>query len=122
MFAEEIRRQRRRGSLAIAGLVVKTGCTGERLDVELFRPNGRRVDPEEKLVVVGMDSLIARLTLATIPRPPDVHASHTAPVLREVVEDWLRRRGGQLASEQLVDRDRPRWELPDTVLTGCAGP
>jgi hypothetical protein len=47
--------------------------------------------------------------------------SHTAPILREVVEDWLRLRAGQLASEQFVDPDHPRWELPDTVLTGCVG-
>ena len=66
VLAEEIRRRRQRGSLAIAGVVVKSGCTGERLDVELFRPNGRRVDPEERLVVVGMDSLVARLIFTTI--------------------------------------------------------
>jgi hypothetical protein len=102
-------------------VLVKTGCTGERLDVELFRPNGRRLDPEERLVVVGMDSLVGSLIFTTIAPPPDVGVSHTAPILREVVEDWLRRRAGQLASEQFVDPDHPRWELPDTVLTGCVG-
>ena len=117
----EVTRRQRRGSLAIAGVVVKTGCTEERLDVELYHPNGRRAGPEERFVVVGMDSLVARLMFATIPPPPDADMLHTAPVLREVVEDWLRRRGGQLASEQFVDPARPRWELPDTVLTGCVG-
>ena len=119
VLAEEIKRRRPRGSLAIAGAVVKTGCTGERLVVELFRPNGRRVDPDERLVVVGMDSLVARLISTTIHPPPHIGVSHTAPVLREIVEDWLRRRGGRLASEHVIDPDRPRWELPDTVLTGC---
>ena len=119
VLAEEIRQ---RGSLAIAGVLVRFGCTGERLDVALFRPNGRRVDPEERLVVVGMDSLVARLISTTIHPPPDVSASHTAPVLREVVEDWLRRRRGQLAPEHLIDPDRSRGELPDTVRTRCVGP
>ena len=118
VLTDEIRQRR---PLAIAGVVVKSGCTGERLDVELFRPNGRRVDPEERLAVVGMDSLVARLISTTIHPPPDVGASHTAPVLREIVEDWLRRRGGQLAPEHLIDPDRPGWEPPDTVLTGCVG-
>jgi hypothetical protein len=121
VFAEEIRRRRQPRSLAIAGVLVKTGCTGERLDVELLRPNGRRVDPEERLVVVGMDSLVASLIFTTIAPPPDVGVSHTAPILREVVEDWWRRRAGQLASAQFIDPDHPRWELPDTVLTGCVG-
>ena len=121
VFAEEIRQRRQRGSLAIAGVLVKTGCTGERLHVELFRPNGRRLDPEERLVVVGMDSLVGSLIFTTIAPPPDVGVSHTAPILREVVEDWLRRRAGRLASEQFVDPDHPRWKLPDTVLTGCVG-
>jgi 5'-nucleotidase len=119
VFVEEIRRGRRRGAMAIAGVVVKTSCIGERLDVEMFRPNGRRVASEERLVVVGMDSLIARLTRAAIAPPPHISVSDTAPVLREVIEDRLRQHGGQLASRQLVDPDRPRWELPDTVLTGC---
>ena len=118
VLAEEIKQRR---ALAIAGVVVKSGCTGERVDVELFRPNGRRVDPEERLVVVGMDSLVARLVVTTTHPPPDVGASRTAPVLREIVEDWLRRRGGQLAPEHLIDPDRaPRHPL-DTVLTGCVG-
>jgi 2',3'-cyclic-nucleotide 2'-phosphodiesterase (5'-nucleotidase family) len=118
VLAEEIRQRR---PLAIAGVVVRSSCTGERLDVELFRPNGRRVDPEERLVVVGMDSLVARLILTTSHPPPDVGALHTAPVLREIVEDWLRRRGGQLAPEHLIDPDRPRWEPPETALAGCVG-
>jgi hypothetical protein len=67
-----------------------------------------------------MDSLVARL--AAIAPPPGISVSQTALVLREVVEDWLRRRGGQLSSRQLVDPDRPRWELPDSVLTGCVEP
>jgi 5'-nucleotidase len=116
VLAEEIKQGR---SLAIAGMVVKAGCTGKHLDVELFRPNGRRVDSEERLVVVGMDSLVARLISTTIHPLPDAGASHTAPVLREIVEDSLRRRGGQLAPEHLIDPDRPRWDPRDTILTGC---
>jgi hypothetical protein len=120
-LAEEIQRRRPWRALAIAGVSVRTSCAGERLDVDLFRPNGRRVDPAERLVVVGMDSLVARLTSAAIASPPDISVAHTAPVLREVIEDWLRQRGGRLASRQLVDPDRPRWDLPDAVLAGCVG-
>jgi hypothetical protein len=121
VLAEEMQRRRPWRALAIAGVSVKTSCIGERLDVDLFRPNGRRVDPAERLVVVGMDSLVGRLTAAAIASPTDISAAHTAPVLREVIEDWLRQRGGRLASRQLVDPDRPRWDLPDAVLAGCVG-
>jgi hypothetical protein len=115
MLAEEVRRRQRRGSLAISGVMVKARCAGAHIVMDLFRADGRRIEPDEGLVVAGMDSLVAALTAVR----PDAHTLQTAPVLREVVEDWLRRRGGRLAPERLVDPDRPRWDLPDAVLRGC---
>ena len=40
------------------------------------------------------------------------------PLVREAVEDWLRRRGGRLEADQFVDPDHRRWNLPATAA--CA--
>jgi 5'-nucleotidase len=116
-LADEVRRRQRRGSLAISGVMVKARCAGEHIAMDLFRADGRRVEADEWLVVAGMDSLVAALTAVR----HDARTLQAAPVLREVVEDWLRGRGGRLAPEPLVDPDRPRWDLPDAVLRGCIG-
>lgn len=121
VLVDEIRRRRRRGTLAISGVVVKSRCTVDGIAVELLRPGGGAVEADERLVVVGMDSLVAGLVVNAIGPTSGVPVTLDFPVLREVVEDSLRQRGGWLASEQFVDPNQPRWEVPDAVLSGCVG-
>ena len=120
VFADEIRR-RRRGALGISGVIVKAGCGVDGLDVELFRETGRPIRADERVVVVAMDSLVSGLLFATVPPPDGFTVPEDAPIVREVVEDWLRQRGGQLDAEQFVDPDHRRWELPATVQSDCGG-
>ena len=91
------------------------------LDVELFRETGRPIRADERVVVVAMDSLVSGLLFATVPPPDGFKVPEDAPIVREVVEDWLRQRGGQLDPEQFVDPDHRRWELPATVQSDCGG-
>lgn len=121
VLADEVRRRRRRGTLAISGVVVKSRCTADGIAVELLRPGGGAVGAGERLVVVGMDSLVTGLVVDVIGPTSGVPVTLDSPVLREVVEHSLRRRGGWLASEQFADPNQPRWEVPDAVLSGCVG-
>jgi len=120
VFADEIRRKRR-GALGISGVLVKAGCTADGLEVELFHATGRSIGADERVVVVAMDSLVSGLMFATVPPPAGFSVPEDAPIVREVVEDWLRQRGGQLDPEQFVDPDRRRWELPEIIQVECAG-
>jgi 2',3'-cyclic-nucleotide 2'-phosphodiesterase (5'-nucleotidase family) len=120
VFEDEIRRGRR-GALGISGVVVKVGCGADGLDVELFRTTGRPIGADERVVVVAMDSLVSGLTFATVTPPAGFGVGEGAPLVREVVEDWLRQRGGQLDPAQFVDPDHRRWELPAMVQAECAG-
>jgi hypothetical protein len=45
--------------------------------------------------------------------------SYEAAIAREVVADWITRRGGRLAEAQFVDAASPRWDVPATIGT-CA--
>ena len=39
--------------------------------------------------------------------------------MREVVEDWLRKRGGHLDADQFVNPKHKRWEYLSPDLAGC---
>jgi hypothetical protein len=45
-----------------------------------------------------------------------------APLLREVVEDWLRARGGHLTASDFMHAGRPRWQFAADELTACVAP
>ena len=120
VFADEIRRKRR-GALGISGVLVKAGCAADGLDVQLFHESGRPIGANERLVVVAMDSLVSGLMFATVLSSAGFSVPDDAPIVREVVEDWLRQRGGQIDPDQFVNPDYHRWELPDVVQAECTG-
>jgi hypothetical protein len=70
------------------------------------------------LLVVTIGSPTLSGSLASAAPPGDVGPTDNAPVVREVVEDWLRR-PGRLARGQLADAGRQRLEYTDAPLAGC---
>jgi 5'-nucleotidase len=119
VFVEEIRRGRR-GALGISGVRLRATCPGDTLSVDLLRTSGVPIDDAERLVVVAMDSLASGVVFAPVRPPGGFSVPEDAPVLREVVEDWFRRRAGHLTSRQFIDPDDRRWEYPDTLPLRCA--
>jgi 5'-nucleotidase len=122
VLATEVRRGRR-GALGVSGLAVRVRCSADGADVDLYRPTGAPVGADERLVVVAMDSLVfgpvfapARRTGAAAASQGATRASPDAPVMREVVEDWLRRRGGQI---EVREYSKPRWDY--SQAGGCGG-
>lgn len=83
-------RRGRRGTFGISGARVRVTCDNDGLHVRLFRPDGRPMDAREPLVVVGMDSLLGGQMFAPVIPPASLHVAPDAPIVREVVEDWLR--------------------------------
>jgi hypothetical protein len=84
---------------------VQVSCDGD-LRVRLFRPGGGPIDPSQRLVVVGMDSLLGGQMFAPVLPPGAVIVPPDAPVVREVVEDWLRSRRGRLSGEPFRSGER----------------
>ncbi len=109
VLGDEVRRNRR-GALGISGVQVRTSCSAEGLRVELFRPSGRSIAAEESVVVVAMDSLASGVLFTSVARPEGEPIWTDAPVVREAVEEWLRRRGGRLHAAQFANDDLPRWD------------
>ena len=114
--------QGRESPLGISGIRVRAQCSGNALVVSLFHASGSPIRDDEKLLVVTTDFLATgggALLSPVIPAQgfaiPD-----GAPLVRDVVAEWLRRRGGVLKEEQLVDRDNPRWVYPGALPVSCA--
>jgi 5'-nucleotidase len=116
-LAGEIR-QGRRGVLGISGVGVRTSCLADGLHVELLRTAGRPIHDEDRLlaVTIGAPTLSGRL--ASTASLSGVGPTENAPVVREVVEDWLRR-PGRLAQGQLDDASHQRPEYADAQTVGC---
>jgi 2',3'-cyclic-nucleotide 2'-phosphodiesterase (5'-nucleotidase family) len=119
LLTEEVRRDRR-GVIAISGARVRVSCSPSGLTVEALRTSGEPIRPDEKLTVAAMDSLVLGPLFAPIRRGEVPRVSEDAPVMRALVEDWLRRRGGRLGVEELVDVSSRRWDY-ESDAAGCIG-
>jgi 5'-nucleotidase len=116
-LAGEIR-QGRRGWLGISGVDVRASCLADGLHVELFR-GARRVGDDDRLLAVTIGAPTLSGSLASPAPLGGVGPIGTAPVVREVVEDWFRRLG-HAAQGQLDDAVRRGSEFDDGQLANCA--
>ena len=103
--ANEIR-QGRRGGLGMAGVEVRASCLADGLHVDLFRGT-RQIHDDDRLVAVAIGAPTPSGSLASPAPLGGVGPIGNAPVVREVVEDWFRRRGPRgipaIALAQAVD-------------------
>ena len=119
VFADEVRRNRR-GALGVSGVRVRATCSPNDITIDLFRPSGEPIGADERLVVVAVEQLVFGAVFASVTLPtasPWPRAD--APVMREVVEDWLRQRGGHLNANQFADANDGRWEYATTGPASC---
>lgn len=108
-------RRGRRGAFGISGARVRVSCTSDGLQVRLFLPSGQPIAATESLTVVGMDSLLGGQLFAPVIPPGSLRPAPDAPIVREVVEDWLRDRGGHLRADEFLAADSRRLELDGAV-------
>ena len=99
----------RRGIPSVSGIRVRVTCAGERRELEIVRPSGVPVGPEETLVVATTDSFARRAARDATVVPPAA-ALASAPLVRDAVADWPGDRGGLLSVADFVTP--PRWETP----------
>ena len=119
VFADEVRRNRR-GALGISGVRVRATCSRSGLAIDLFRHSGEPIGADERVVVVAMHSLVFGAVFASVALPDGARVPQMdAPVMREVVEDWLRQRGGRLNASEFVDASYGRWQYAGIDTTEC---
>ena len=103
----------------VSGMRVRVECAAGSLSARLLKLSGQPIQDGERFTVAtssflaqgGDDVFKTVMPAAGIPIPDD------APLMRDVVADWLRTRGGRLSRTDLVDESNPRWILPDNAKT-----
>jgi len=105
----------------IAGLRVQAACRSGSLDVALLRANGSAVGDADPLLVATTDFLATNGDNIFSPVAPRTGLAIDRDVgaARDVVVDALRKRGGTLREEDLLERGRSRWTLPGPRPITC---
>jgi 5'-nucleotidase len=97
----------------VAGVRVQARCSAGTLVVTLRDDSGQPIDDRRRLVVATTDFLALGgdgiLTPVTPPQGFDL--PDETPQLRDVIADWIRRRGGRLRAGDLKDPANPRWDV-----------
>jgi 2',3'-cyclic-nucleotide 2'-phosphodiesterase (5'-nucleotidase family) len=112
VVSQEVRRARR-GALGISGFRVRAACTAAGLQVDILRDSGARIAPEDSLVVVTTEMLASGAAFAQLGPLGGFNSSYSAPVVREVVDQWVKRHARPLSEREFGDPVEPRWASPN---------
>jgi len=80
----------RRAGLGVSGFEARTSCDADGLHVELFR-GGQRIRDEDQLIAVAIGGPSPSGSLASSTPVASGGPIGDVPVVRELVEDWLRK-------------------------------
>ena len=117
--ANEIRQGRRSG-LGISGADVRIDCLADGTHVDLLREDGRAIQDNDRLLVVTIASPTLSGNVAMAASPGSIDPTDKAPIVREVVEEWLRQPGHLLPGQHGASRDR--MEFANGQAAGCVVP
>ena len=107
--------------VGVSGLRVRASCQRGAVDLAMMRPSGMPITDNERLLVATSDFLATGGDgIFTPVTPPDGFSiDHDAGLVRDVVVDSLRKRGGTLREDQLMDAAHPRWAVPEKPPVTC---
>jgi 5'-nucleotidase len=108
--------------IPIAGVKIRATCEGNSLRVSLSRSStGMAIRPDERLTVVTSDFIADGGDGVLAPAAPlgEIKSVEGAPIQRDAVMDWLRRRGGRLTESQFVSPENRRWNYPGQRPVTC---
>ncbi|MEP7306625.1 MAG: bifunctional UDP-sugar hydrolase/5'-nucleotidase [Acidobacteriota bacterium] len=104
--ANEIRQGRLSG-LGISGADVRIDCpAADGTQVDLLRGDGRAIQDDDRLLVVTIASPTLSGNVAMAASPGSIGPTDKSPIVREVVEEWLRQPDRLLPGQPGASRDR----------------
>jgi 2',3'-cyclic-nucleotide 2'-phosphodiesterase (5'-nucleotidase family) len=117
--ANEIRQGRLSG-LGISGAKVWIDCLADGTHVDLRREDGRTIEDSDQLAVVTIASPTLSGNVAMAASLGSIGRTEQAPIVREVVEEWVRQPAHLLPGQHGASRDR--IELTNGQAAGCVAP
>ena len=109
--------QGRRGWLGISGVDVRTSCRADGLHVDLFRGSAP-IHDDDRLLAVTIGGPTLSGNLASSDPVAGIGPIGSAPVVREVVEEWFRRLG-RSARSQLDNATHRSPAFADAPTSDC---
>ncbi|MCG8604450.1 5'-nucleotidase C-terminal domain-containing protein, partial [bacterium] len=111
-----------RARAGISGIRVFVRCEAGALDVSMERRDGTAIDDDDVLTVMTTDFLATGGDDVLTPVIPDggFEIDNAKPLVREVIADWLRNRGGSIDAETFSDAGNPKWNIDASVTPGCS--
>ena len=109
------------GRAGLAGIRVVAACEDNKLNVTMTRNDGSEIEDHEMLAVMTTDFLATGGDDVLTPIIPEAGfpISSDTPLIREVVANWMRQRGGNLSADTFLDTDNPKWNIPDSIAEEC---
>ncbi len=104
-----------------SGMRVEAGCTEGKLDIRLHLANGRRIENEDSLRVAVNDFLATSgdgILTPVMPASGFVYEDDPR-LIRDVIADWFRNRGGRLNAADYASHRAPRWQLTESLPAAC---
>ena len=119
IIARQAHYNRRRAG--IAGMRVAAACVDGRLDIVMQLDDGRVIQDGDTVRVVVNDFLATGGDDVLTPAMPgDGFTWDDDPrLVRDVIADWLRSRGGRIHPEEFLDPDSPRWNIAESLPATC---
>jgi 5'-nucleotidase len=107
--------------VGISGLHLRVTCERGAVNVGMLRPNGTPVTDTDRLLIATTDFLATGGDNIFVPVTPPggIAIEQDVALVRDVVMDSLRKRGGTLREDQFVDQTNPRWTLPGKAPVTC---
>jgi 5'-nucleotidase len=104
--------QRRRGLASLSGLRGVVRCEGTQARVTLTRMSGAPIAPDDELVIASTANSVSRVVWEPVAGDDGAAVNGNSPLVREVVEQWLGRKGGHIGPADFYDAAKPRWSVP----------
>jgi len=105
-----------------AGMTVEVSCTDDELSITMRLDDGHVVADDDRVRIGVNDFLAMGGDSLLTPAMPDGGYSWTedSRFVRDVIADWLRRRGGSMHAADFGDETGRRWSLPETLPATCS--
>ena len=107
--------------LGMSGVHAHVTCDRGAVAVGMLRPNGSPIADTERLLIATSDFLATGGDGIFVPVTPanGFDVVRDIGLVRDVVVDSLKQRGGTLREEQLVSTPNPRWSLTGKAPVTC---
>jgi 5'-nucleotidase len=109
----------RRGN--VSGIRVHAVCDEQALKLTILDKTGREIADEDRLLIISNDFLETGGDGVLTPIMPagGFKTDSDGPLMRDIILEWMRNRGGHLSQDEFIDEANPRWTFPRPAPVHC---